>query len=194
MNCKLKLHSQGFYWKTLRALHALEVLQPPFNFFYRFVCKKVPGKLTEKCVENLNEPLEKFKHRYTPIFFSSILSLVALVYKSYFFQNGRFRKLFLIRSSYKRSNFSYVRLLVKMASKTETRFILWLLLELSRTSHTNFNEIKGLAWAASTHLPLRSFFWRFKSYTTAIRIFLKHSTVLISALCFCIHGHTKTTE
>ena len=29
---KLKLHSQGFYWKKLRALHALEDLEPLFKF------------------------------------------------------------------------------------------------------------------------------------------------------------------
>ena len=45
MICKLKLHSQGFYLKTLRALHALEDLEPRFQVFYTFVCKKVPGKL-----------------------------------------------------------------------------------------------------------------------------------------------------
>ena len=30
MICKLNLHSQGFYWKKLRALHALEDLEPLF--------------------------------------------------------------------------------------------------------------------------------------------------------------------
>ena len=43
MNCKLKLHSQGFYWKILRVLHALEdlLVEPLFKIFYTFVCKKV---------------------------------------------------------------------------------------------------------------------------------------------------------
>ena len=45
MICKLKLHSQGFYWKKLRALHALEDLEPLFKIFYTFVCEKVSGKL-----------------------------------------------------------------------------------------------------------------------------------------------------
>ena len=30
MNCKLKLHFEGFYWKILRVLHALEDLEPLF--------------------------------------------------------------------------------------------------------------------------------------------------------------------
>ena len=29
----------------MRALHALEDLEPLFKIFYTFVCKKVPGKL-----------------------------------------------------------------------------------------------------------------------------------------------------
>ena len=31
--------------ENLRALHALEDLEPLFKIFYTFVCKKVPGKL-----------------------------------------------------------------------------------------------------------------------------------------------------
>ena len=46
---------------------------------------------------------------------------VALVYKSYFFQNNRFTELLGIRFSYKHCNFSHVCLLVKMASKIVTR-------------------------------------------------------------------------
>ena len=58
-------------------------------------------------------------------FFRRILRSEALVYKSYFFQNGRStRKLFDIRFSYNHCNFSRVCLLVKMASKTVTRSIL----------------------------------------------------------------------
>ena len=47
-------------------------------------------------MENLKQALEKFKHRYAPIFFSTILCFVALVYKSYnyiFFQNTRFTEI-----------------------------------------------------------------------------------------------------
>ena len=38
MNFKLMLHSYVFYWqKKLRALHALEDLEPLFEIFYTFV-------------------------------------------------------------------------------------------------------------------------------------------------------------
>ena len=41
--------------KKLRALHALEDLEPLFNIFYTFVCKKVPGKITDAYMENLKQ-------------------------------------------------------------------------------------------------------------------------------------------
>ena len=44
----------------------LEDLKPLFKIFYTFVRKKVPGKITDKYMENLKKPLEKFKHRYAP--------------------------------------------------------------------------------------------------------------------------------
>ena len=53
--CKLKLHSKGIYWKILRALHALEHLEPLFKIFYTFVCNKVQGKITDKYMENLKQ-------------------------------------------------------------------------------------------------------------------------------------------
>ena len=40
---------------NLRALHALEDLEPLFKIFYTFVCKKVPGKITDKYMENLKQ-------------------------------------------------------------------------------------------------------------------------------------------
>ena len=58
-----------FCFVLLRALHALEDLEPLFKIFYRFVCKKVPGKITDKYLENLCKPFENFKHRYGPKFF-----------------------------------------------------------------------------------------------------------------------------
>ena len=39
----------------MRALHALEDLEPLFKIFYTFVCKKVPGKITDKCMGNLKQ-------------------------------------------------------------------------------------------------------------------------------------------
>ena len=43
----LKKHSRAFY--------ALEDLEPLFKLFYTFVCKKVPGKITDKYMENLKQ-------------------------------------------------------------------------------------------------------------------------------------------
>ena len=39
----------------MRALHALEDLEPLFKIFYTFVCKKFPGKITDKYIENLKQ-------------------------------------------------------------------------------------------------------------------------------------------
>ena len=52
MNCKLKLHSKGFYWKKFRAFDALEDQELLFKIFYTFVCKNVLGKITDKYMEN----------------------------------------------------------------------------------------------------------------------------------------------
>ena len=41
--------------KKLGALDALEDLEPLFKIFYTFVCKKVPGKIREKYMENLKQ-------------------------------------------------------------------------------------------------------------------------------------------
>ena len=38
--------------KKMRALHALEDLEPLFKIFFTFVCKKFPGKITDKYIEN----------------------------------------------------------------------------------------------------------------------------------------------
>ena len=41
--------------KKIRALHALEDLEPLFKSLHTFVCKKVPGKIVEKYMENLKQ-------------------------------------------------------------------------------------------------------------------------------------------
>ena len=41
--------------KKLRALHTLEDLEALFKLFYTFVCEKVPGKITDKYMENLKQ-------------------------------------------------------------------------------------------------------------------------------------------
>ena len=67
-------------------LNALEDLEPLFKIFYTFVCKKVPGKIKDKYMENLKQASGEILGQVRP------------------------------------KNFSHaVCLLVKMASKTETR-------------------------------------------------------------------------
>ena len=39
----------------MRASHALEDLKPLFKISIHFVCKKVPGKITDKHMENLKQ-------------------------------------------------------------------------------------------------------------------------------------------
>ena len=41
--------------KKMRALDALEDLEPLFKIFDTFVCKKVPGKIRDKYMENLRQ-------------------------------------------------------------------------------------------------------------------------------------------
>ena len=50
----------------------------------------MPGKLTDKYMENLKQA-RNLSTGTPPKFFSAILYLVALVYNCYFFQNSRFR-------------------------------------------------------------------------------------------------------
>ena len=54
MNFKLKLPKDSTA-KKLKALDALKDLEPVFKIFYTFVCKKVPGKITDKYMENLKQ-------------------------------------------------------------------------------------------------------------------------------------------
>ena len=86
MNCKLKLHSKGFYQQILGAVTVLKFLQKlaldfpyiclqffPNNFYrqmYRKFLKKVLGLLAHVTPSN---------------FFSRILKSEALVYSSYIF-------------------------------------------------------------------------------------------------------------
>ena len=43
------------YWKNLRALRALEDLEPFLKIFYTSVCKNFPWKIAEKYMENLKQ-------------------------------------------------------------------------------------------------------------------------------------------
>ena len=93
MICKLKLHSQGWYWKHLRALHALEDLEPLFKFPIHLSVRKswenyrqIYGKSKASLWRNLSTGTP-------PNFFRTILCFVALVYNWYFFQNSRFTEI-----------------------------------------------------------------------------------------------------
>ena len=39
----------------MRALHALEDLEPFLKIFYTFLCKNFPGKIAHKYMENLKQ-------------------------------------------------------------------------------------------------------------------------------------------
>ena len=69
MNCKLKLHAYGFYWKILRALHALEDLEHFFKFSIHLSVRNSREKLQTNIGKILNKSLEKFKLRYAPKMF-----------------------------------------------------------------------------------------------------------------------------
>ena len=72
----------------MTTLHALEDLEPLFKILYTFVSKKVPGKITDKCMENLKHAKASLWRNVgtgrPPNFFSTILCFVALAYESYF--------------------------------------------------------------------------------------------------------------
>ena len=55
MNRETKVSLLRILPKKLRALYVLEDLKPLFKIFYTFVCKKVPGKTTDKYMENLKQ-------------------------------------------------------------------------------------------------------------------------------------------
>ena len=74
----------------MRALHALEDLEPLFKIFYTFVCKKVPGKLQTNIWKIYSKPLEKFKHRYAPKMFSDNPLLCSFSLQLIFFSEQPF--------------------------------------------------------------------------------------------------------
>ena len=93
------------------------------------MCKKVPGKITDKYnMENLKQASEEIWAQVPPKFFSTILRLVALVYKSFFFFSEQpFYRNYSTLASHTNTvishAFAYYMPLVKMASKTVTRSI-----------------------------------------------------------------------
>ena len=145
MICKLKLHSQGFSWKNLRALHVPEDLEPLFKIFYTFVNKKVPGKLQTNIWKIQRKPLEKFKHRYAPQFFWDNPLLCSFSLQLIFCSEQLFYGNYWTLDSHTNTVVSWcVCLLVKMASKTVTRSISRLNEIECRTTNWVKNENKRL--------------------------------------------------
>ena len=53
----------------LRALNALEDLEPLFKILYAFVSKKSPGKITDKDMENLKQACGEISAQVRPQIF-----------------------------------------------------------------------------------------------------------------------------
>ena len=137
MICKLKLHSKGFCWKNLKALHALENLEPLFKFPIHLSVGKSPEIYRQTYGKSKASLWRNLSTGTPPKFFRTFLCFVALLYNWYFFfRTAVLRKSFAIRFSYKNCNFSRVCLLVKIASKTVT------VLLLSKTVTRSINLLK----------------------------------------------------
>ena len=53
----------------MRALHALKDLERLFKIFYTSVCERVPGKITDKYMENLKQASGEIKAHVRPQIF-----------------------------------------------------------------------------------------------------------------------------
>ena len=94
MNCKLKLHSKGFYQQILGAVTVLKFLQK-LALDFPYICLQFfPGNFYKRMYRKfLKKVLGLLAHVTPTIFFSRILKSEALVYNSYFFQNSRFTEI-----------------------------------------------------------------------------------------------------
>ena len=112
-------------WLTLRNIDLATVLDA-------ILTSRQTRKKLQKCHENYRQICGKSKASLwrnlstgkPPKFVQTILRVVALVYW-YFFRTAILQKLSDTRFSYKHCSFSRVCLLVKMASKTVTRSIIF---------------------------------------------------------------------
>ena len=86
MNCKLKLHSKGFYWQIFGALTVLQFLQK-LALDFPYICLQFfPGNFYRQMYRKfLKKVLGLLAHVMPSNFFSRILKSEALVYNSYFF-------------------------------------------------------------------------------------------------------------
>ena len=86
MNCKLKLHSKGFYQQILGAVTVLKFLQK-LALDFPYICLQFfPGNFCRQMYRKFEEKVLGLLAHVTPsIFFSGILKSEALVYSSYIF-------------------------------------------------------------------------------------------------------------
>ena len=91
MNCKLKLHSKGFYWQIFGAVTVLQFLQK-LALDFPYICLQFfPGNFYRQIYRKfLKKVLGLLAHVMPSNFFSRILKSEALVYNSYFFGNQPF--------------------------------------------------------------------------------------------------------
>ena len=114
MNCKLKLHSKGFYQQILGAVTVLKFLQK-LALDFPYICLQFfPGNFYKQMYR-------KLKKKVLGLLESLRVKLYFTVH--IFFKTAVLRKFFDIGFSNKHCDFSRVCLLVKMASKTVTRSI-----------------------------------------------------------------------
>ena len=86
MNCKLKLHSKGFYQQILGAVTVLKFLQK-LALDFPYICLQFfPGNFYRQMYRKFVKKVLGLLAHVTPsIFFSRILESDALVYRSYIF-------------------------------------------------------------------------------------------------------------
>ena len=91
MNCKLKLHSKGFYQKILGAVTVLKFLQKLASDFPYICLQFFPGNFYRQMSRKFSK---KVLGHVTPSnFFSTTLKSEALIYSSYTFYNSCFTEI-----------------------------------------------------------------------------------------------------
>ena len=86
MNCKLKLHSKGFYQQILGAVTVLKFLQK-LALDFPYICRQFfPEIFTDNCIRKFKKKVLSLLAPVTPSnFLSRILNSEALVYSSHIF-------------------------------------------------------------------------------------------------------------
>ena len=115
MNCKLKLHSKGFYCQILGVVTVLNFLQTLASDFPHICLQFFPGKrLQANVYKILKSGSKAYSCMQRPQFFSGESLGVKIYFAIHiFFRTAVLRKFLDIRFSYKHCNFSRGCLLVK---------------------------------------------------------------------------------